>query len=136
MRRSLTKEERLRSRRDIGGVFRHGTTYKCRGMILKVRPNEVGHNRIVVAPPRKAGSAVVRNRLRRIGTEAYRTQKELFACGYDCAIIVFPGDFSFEERKEHLRTLCRRAGLLKPDVVTNGATLTPETSTTETSTSD
>lgn len=85
-------------------------------MILKVRPNEVGRSRIVVTPPRKAGSAVVRNRLRRIGKEVYRTQKELFAPGYDCAIIIFPGEYSFEERKEQLRALFRRAGLLKPDV--------------------
>ncbi len=82
-------------------------------MILKIRPNDVGWNRIVVAPPRKAGSAVLRNRLRRVGKEAFRTQKELFRPGYDCAIIVFPGEYSFAERQQQLRTLFRQASLLR-----------------------
>jgi ribonuclease P protein component len=82
-------------------------------MILKIRPNSLGRNRIAVAPPRKAGSAVIRNRLRRAGKEAYRTQKELFRSGYDCVIIVFPGEYSFAERQSQVRTLCRDAGLLK-----------------------
>jgi ribonuclease P protein component len=113
MRRSLTKEERLREGGAIRRVFHHGTTYKCRGMILKVLPNNVDYNRIVVAPPRKAGSAVVRNRLRRIGKEAYRTQKEIFRNGYDCAFIVFPGDYSFQERQAQVRALFAQADMMR-----------------------
>ena len=82
-------------------------------MVLKIRPNEAGYNRIVVAPPRKAGSAVVRNRLRRIGKEAYRSQKERFEPGFDIAIIIFPGDYSFAERQNQLRDLFAQAGLLR-----------------------
>lgn len=112
MRRSLTREERLRSRAEIREVFRSGTTVRSGGMRLTYLPNGRSYNRIVVVPVRGFGTAVERNLCRRHGKEAYRALKTEMATGYDLAVVCYPGDYSFTERRNQLSSLLRKAQLM------------------------
>jgi ribonuclease P protein component len=111
MRRSLTREERLRSRTEIQRVFQSGRSVRTDGMRLAYLPNGRSVTRIVVVPARGFRTAVERNLCRRHGKEAYRALKPEIAAGYDLAIVCYKGEYSFAERRNQLSSLLRRAHL-------------------------
>ena len=111
MRRSLTREERLRSREEIRRDFKAGKSVRTLGMRLAYLPNDRTCNRIVVVPARGFGTAVRRNLCRRHGKEAYRALKDEIASGYDLAIVCYPGEYSFAERRDQLSSLLLKAHL-------------------------
>ncbi len=77
--------------------------------------NALPYNRVLVAPVRKAGNAVARNRLRRVGKEAYRRLKPRLRGGFDMAFVLYPGDYSFSERLEQFQRLLRDARVLNDE---------------------
>jgi ribonuclease P protein component len=79
------------------------------------------YNRICFTFSRKFGNAVVKNRARRLGREAYRLMKSGFEKqlnGNDIILLVYPencagkGNTLFG-RQEQLKSLFLKAGLLK-----------------------
>ena len=109
MRRSLTREERLRSRTEIREVFRAGATVRIGGMRLTYLPNGRSLNRIVVVPARGFGTAVERNLCRRHGKEAYRALKAQMNQGFDLVFVCSPGHYSFAERRNQMSSLLSKA---------------------------
>ncbi|MEX2442790.1 MAG: ribonuclease P protein component [Alkalispirochaeta sp.] len=112
MRRSLTKAEILRRRRDISRVFRSEHVHRVRGLHLRVIPNDVGWSRVLFAATRRFSGAVERNRARRLVREAYRLYKPEIAGNYDVAFVLYPGSFSYSDRCSQVETLLRRAELI------------------------
>ena len=106
-----TLEERLRSRAEIQRVFRSGRSVRTNGMRLAYLPNDRPQNRIVVVPARGFRTAVERNLCRRHGKEAYRALKADCSVGFDLAIVCFPGEYSFAERRDQLSSLFTKAHL-------------------------
>ena len=53
MRKSLTRDERLRSQSDISRVFKSSSRVSCSGAKLVYRKNDLGWNRIAVTLVRK-----------------------------------------------------------------------------------
>jgi len=78
-----------------------------------VLKNDLDRNRICFSLSRNFGSAVERNRAKRLGREAYRNLRPLLRQGHDLILLVYPGDSGFRERAGQLEHLCARAGLLK-----------------------
>ncbi|NBF41129.1 MAG: ribonuclease P protein component [Spirochaetes bacterium] len=115
MSESLTRDERLRRRSEIRRVFEHGRNFSCRGLRLRIMENALPYNRVLVAPVKKAGNAVNRNRLRRAGKEVYRRLKPRLDGGFDLAFVVYPGDYSFSERLEQFQRLLRDARVLNDE---------------------
>jgi ribonuclease P protein component len=111
MKKSLTRRERLRGRAAIKRVFTVPRKIVCPGARLLLTENGLDYNRIVVSTVRGFGKAVARNRARRIGKEAYRCIKRSIKPGFDLAFILFPGDFSYEERISQFSFLLKKAGL-------------------------
>ena len=56
-----------------------------------VLANDLDHNRFAVCPVRKYGTAVERNRAKRICREAYRNLKLEIGTGYDIVFVIYPG---------------------------------------------
>jgi ribonuclease P protein component len=107
------QECRLKSRREIGVVFKEGRVSSCFGAKLFVLKNNVGHNRIAFTFSRKFGNAVKRNRCRRVGRETYRHLQHDIKQGFDLALLVYPvGKDTFSNRMEQLRQLFSNAQLL------------------------
>jgi ribonuclease P protein component len=143
MKKSLTKKERLRGMANLKKVFAVSGTegraaYKIRGLSRKtVCPgaklcaveNGLDYNRVVVSPVRRIGGSVVRNRVRRVGKEAYRYIKSSIKPGFDLAFILFSaeksglsgprrnisGDFSYGERISQFSFLLKKADLFCED---------------------
>ena len=90
MRKSHTKAERLKARADFDRVFTKGNRIQGRGSRLLVLANGLDHNRFAVCPVRKYGTAVERNRAKRICREAYRNLKLEIGTGYDIVFVIYP----------------------------------------------
>lgn len=111
MRKSRTKAERLKRKSDFDRVFTRGKRVKGSGSRLVYLKNELGYSRFAVCPVRKYGTAVERNRVKRLCREAYRHLKPQLAPGYDLVLVVYPGTDSLRERSDQLIRLCGRANL-------------------------
>jgi len=113
MRKSLTRLERLRGASLIREILSIGEKVGCPGAKLLFRENGLAYTRVVFIPTRKVRTAVERNRARRLGKEAFRQVKQGVKAGYDLAFILYPGEFTYEERFQQISSLLRKAGLLQ-----------------------
>lgn len=81
----LPAAERIRHRPEFERVYDHGVKVHGRYMTLFVLPNGGSTPRLGVAATRKLGSAVVRNRAKRLARELFRRRK--VAAGLDIVVV-------------------------------------------------
>ena len=99
------RDEHLKGRREIREVFDKGKRFGIRGAKLFVLKNDLLYNRICFSFSRGFGNAVVRNRARRLGREAFRLLKPRLAGGHDLILLVYPEENSQQVRLQaHLQT--------------------------------
>ncbi len=83
------RERRLRVRRDFDRAFKAGRRLGGRLFVMIALPNGRSEHRLGIAAGRKLGSAVVRNRARRLLRESFRRLKSPRAgAGFDLVIVV------------------------------------------------
>jgi len=109
---TFRKRERLRKRPDIDRAFEKGTRFSVKGLRLHVVPNGTAAVRALFVPVRKYGNAVLRNRARRLVSEAYRLVKSRVAPGRDLVFVLYPGTDSFEARTGQVERVLRLAGVM------------------------
>ncbi|MFP4589477.1 MAG: ribonuclease P protein component [Candidatus Acetothermia bacterium] len=80
--RGFQKRHRLRSRSDFKHVYRHGRRFEFESFILFLKKTGDETPRIGITTPKNLGTAVERNRLKRVVREAFRKHKETFT-NYD-----------------------------------------------------
>ena len=107
------RAERIKRPDDIRKLFKEGKKVSANGAKLYFYANNSEVNRIVFALPRGYGSAVERNKSKRLSREAYPHLKSHLNTGYDMLFLVYPGNDSFSTRCVQFRTLCEKAGLIK-----------------------
>ena len=116
MKRSLTREERLRRKNDFDAVFAAGRRRGCKGARLVYRKNDLDYNRFAVCPVRKYGNAVERNRVKRICRELFRNTKSRIKPGFDIVLIVYPGRDDYKVREEQFSFLLKEEELFPFDI--------------------
>lgn len=72
------REHRLRQRRDVARVFRHGQRLETSLFSFRVLRKEEPTPRILVVAGRRMGGAVIRNRVKRAVREGFRLNKDAF----------------------------------------------------------
>lgn len=86
------KSRRIRKRREFLRIQDKSARFTTRHFILLVAPRPTeGPCRLGIVASKKVGGAVVRNRIKRLLREAFRTRGELFQDGVDLVIIAKPG---------------------------------------------
>lgn len=108
----LPKEERLCGAQRIRILLKNGIRYSCDGAKLFVLPNKLPYNRFICTFKRHYGSAVQRNKARRLSKEVYRQMKSLLKPGQDLLLLLFPGYDSFLLRSKQLENLFKKADML------------------------
>jgi ribonuclease P protein component len=87
---SFPKSHRLRSRVEFAAVY-DARVREARGpLMVYALPNDLGHPRLGLSTSRKVGTAVRRNRIRRLLREAFRHLQHDLPGGYDILIVVRP----------------------------------------------
>jgi len=110
-------ERRIRLRRsvDFERVRQEGRAWSHPLLVLVAAPNPVGLTRIGVVAGRRLGTAVARNRAKRLLREAARHLYPRLAPGWDLVLIARPPILTVKEPQVEaaLEQLAREAGLLQ-----------------------
>jgi ribonuclease P protein component len=88
------RRHRLSRSRDFDDVYRRGTSASTRHLVLHWFPREEdpeGDPRLGLAVPRSVGSAVVRNKVKRLLREAWRELLPRVPTGHDYVLVARPG---------------------------------------------
>ena len=90
----MQRRNRLSRSRDFDTVYRHGRSASTRFLVLHWFPrldDGDGVPRLGLAVPRSVGSAVVRNRVKRLLREAWRELLPTVPAGHDFVLAARPG---------------------------------------------
>jgi len=96
---AFRKEEHLRKSREFDAVFKNGRVVRDGQLRIFNVPNGLDYSRIGLVVGRRIGSAVRRNRVKRLFREAFRRNKNHLPRGFDLVVAPLPGyaDDSLEE---------------------------------------
>jgi ribonuclease P protein component len=89
-RHTFPKSHRLGGRYEFSAVFEHKTRESRGPLTLYAKPNDRGHCRLGISISRKVGTAVRRNRIKRLLRESFRLMQHDLPRGYDLVIVVRP----------------------------------------------
>lgn len=90
----MQRRHRLSRSKDFDAVYRHGTSSSTRYLTLHWFPREEdaeGEPRLGLAVPRSVGTAVTRNRLKRLLRESWRAHLDDVPAGRDYVLVARPG---------------------------------------------
>ena len=109
--------ESLKKNRDFQLVYKQGTSFANRFLVMYVKKNQLGRNRIGISVSKKVGNSVVRHRITRLIRESYRLNEQKFVGGLDIVVIARPGakERSFFEIESALLHLGRLHSILKEE---------------------
>lgn len=83
---TFKKEERIRRRSDFIRISKEGKKYYSPHFRVWICPNQLPYRRLGIVVSKKVGSAVKRNRLKRLVREFFRQHKEDFFQSADFVI--------------------------------------------------
>lgn len=68
-------------------VYNNGKSYVNRDLVMYLRKNDSGTNRLGISVSKKVGNSVVRHRVTRLIRESYRLNEEKLLQGYDIVVV-------------------------------------------------
>ncbi len=83
----MENTESLRKRNDFKKVYETKKSYANKYLVMYVKDNNLGINRLGISVSKKVGNSVVRHRIKRLIKEGYRLQEDRFKYGYDIVVI-------------------------------------------------
>lgn len=112
----MQRRFRLTRSEDFKRVRRSGKSYAHPLVVLIVQKSDQPHIRVGVAAGRTVGTAVVRNRAKRLLREAMRTLIPKIASGLDLILIARAGlaSASLEDTHQAVQNLLQRAQIITP----------------------
>ena len=109
MKRETTVKENYEFRR----MYAKGKSGVSSCLVVYIRPNRYGHNRLGVTVSTKLGHAVVRNRVRRRFREIFRLAQPQLKQGYDFIIVgrTRAVEAEYAELARAFRKVCCKLGV-------------------------
>ena len=83
----MLQTETLKQNKDFLTLYRHGKTVVSPYVVIYVRRNRLGRNRLGITAGKKVGNAVCRNRAKRVIRAAYREAEGMLPAGIDMVIV-------------------------------------------------
>ena len=77
----------LKKNADFQIVYKEGKSFANKYLVMYVKENDLGINRIGISVSKKVGNSVVRHRVKRLILESYRLHEDMFNSGLDMVII-------------------------------------------------
>jgi ribonuclease P protein component len=108
---ALSRSERLRKRREFLAVQGRGRKFHTEYFVVFLLPHpDDASTRVGFTVSKKVGSAVVRNRVKRLAREAYRRYKTQFPAGADLVFVAKRGAamMSYQAAERDIDKLCTR----------------------------
>jgi ribonuclease P protein component len=107
---TLNKRDRIRAKADFDRLRKGGIRFSDDAFALVLLPNAVGFSRLGIAVPKRIGGAVVRNRVKRLIREVFRTRRDELPRSVDMLVIVksLPGSLSLAVFRARILALAER----------------------------
>lgn len=91
-------------------MYKNGKSYANRYLVMYIKENGLGINRIGISVSKKVGNSVVRHRVTRLIRESYRLHENIFNSGLDMVIVArtstaFVSFYEIEKSLLHLSKL-------------------------------
>lgn len=83
----MKNSQSLKKNADFQLVYKEGKSFANKYLVMYVKKNDSGFNRIGISVSKKVGNSVVRHRLKRLILESYRLHEEMFNSSLDIVII-------------------------------------------------
>ena len=79
--------ESLKKNHQFQFVYKNGRSHANKYLIMYIKENGLGKNRIGISVSKKVGNSVVRHRVTRLIRESYRLHENIFNSGLDIVIV-------------------------------------------------
>ena len=87
----MKNSESLRKNRQFQFVYKYGKSFANKYLVMYIKENGQGINRIGISVSKKVGNSVVRHRVKRLIKESYRLHENVFNSGLDMVIVARVG---------------------------------------------
>ncbi len=77
----------LKRNEDFQLIYKEGKSFANKYLVMYVKENGLGFNRLGISVSKKVGNSVVRHRLKRLILESYRLHEGIFNSSLDMVII-------------------------------------------------
>ncbi len=107
--------ESLKKNHQFQFVYKYGKSYANKYLVMYVKENGLGKNRLGISVSKKVGNSVVRHRVTRLVRESYRLHETVFNSGLDIVIVARPSaaTVGYEEVESALLHLSKLHHIIK-----------------------
>lgn len=107
--------ESLKKNHQFQFVYKYGKSYANKYLVMYVKENGTGRNRLGISVSKKVGNSVVRHRITRLVRESYRLHEAVFNSGLDIVIVarVNAASVGYEEIEKALLHLGKLHHIIK-----------------------
>ena len=120
--------ESLKKNKDFQIVYKNGTSFANRYLVMYVRKNGTEYNRLGISVSKKVGNSVVRHRITRLIREVYLLREDTFNSGLDVVVIarVSAKGISYHQVESSLLHLANLHSIMRLDDVHEKNTYVPD----------
>ena len=83
--------ESLKKNHQFQFVYKNGRSYANKYLVMIIKENGLGKNRIGISVSKKVGNSVVRHHVTRLIRESYRLHESVFNSGLDIVVLARTG---------------------------------------------
>ena len=83
----MKNSQSLKKNADFQTVYKCGKSFANKYLVMYVKENDLGINRIGISVSKKVGNSVVRHRVKRLILESYRLHEDMFNSSLDIVVI-------------------------------------------------
>ena len=83
----MKNSQSLKKNADFQTVYKCGKSFANKYLVMYVKENDLGINRIGISVSKKVGNSVIRHRVKRLILESYRLHEDMFNSSLDMVII-------------------------------------------------
>lgn len=83
----MKHSQSLKKNAEFQNVYQSGRSFANKYLVMYVKENDLGINRIGISVSKKVGNSVVRHRVKRLILESYRLHEDMFNSSLDMVII-------------------------------------------------
>ncbi len=107
--------ESLKKNHQFQFVYKNGKSYANKYLIMIIKENGLGKNRIGISVSKKVGNSVVRHRITRLVRESYRLHESVFNSGLDMVVVArkSAAEVGYFEIESALLHLAKLHGIIK-----------------------
>lgn len=123
----MMKHEKIRKNNEFRNVYRRGKSFSNYLLVLYINKNRYNildnkkYSRVGISVSKKVGKSVIRSRVKRLISEAFRLNKDKFGEGYDFVFVARTAskDKSYADMEKAMLSLFKKAGLIKDEINSN-----------------